>query len=158
MVLAAIHVAAIHGFAFSDVREAAFGVFFGLSITGVCAVNGEVTGEDQVLSASPEDASNGGAFARFNLQADGAVAGVRHLTGDESLPDEGVNAHLVGVERAAKRLWGAGWVSRSNRFVRFLSALCAGAVDAFFGWHVLVAPALADVGAGHAARLRGDVE
>ena len=80
----------------------------------------------------------------------------RHLRGERALPDEPVEAQLLGLERPGERVRVAPEAGRADRLVGLLGALRLGLVDAALGHRELGAVALADDLARLAHRDAGD--
>src|SRR5262249_23640582 len=84
--------------AFAEDRQVGLGVFVlfaRLALVRIIAVDGEVTGEQELLGAGAEGAAKRSGFLRLDLDLDRREARVGHLAGEEALPDEAIDAHLV---------------------------------------------------------------
>ena len=89
--------------AVDELRQSGFGVLGNVvTVIGVVAVNRQVALEDELLSTRAERPSQLGAFARVDLHGNGAKTRVRHLACHEALPDERVDAELLGAKDATQ--------------------------------------------------------
>ena len=68
----------------------------------------------------------------------------RHLRGERALPDQPVEAQLIGLDRAGQRIRVAPEAGRTDRLVGLLGALRLRLVDAALGHREFLAVALAD--------------
>ena len=98
-------------------RERALLLFLALLVAGFL-VNGGVAGEFEVAGARVELV-----LACHDLRAHTVVHGVRHLGGEETAPDQAVEAVLLACQVALDLLWRQVDIRRANGFVR---VLCAG--------------------------------
>ena len=117
------------GTQFLELEEIAFGdlgqQFVAVVLDAVVLVfliDGDESGLDQYRAVGPEHVTVG---QRAGGHVDGhRVEGRRHhLAGHRALPDQRVEFHLVGIQRAFQRFRQVCDRGRADRFVRFLRIL-----------------------------------
>ena len=147
---------ACDGVALREHRQQRFAVLeLGFGVVGAFDVRAEVTGELDGAARRLEHRGLAAGRGRGQTERDAPDAGVGHLRRDRALPDEVVEAALVGTaELTGDVVDGAHAVSRgADRLVSLLRVLDLAAVLTRLGGEVVVAVHALDLAAGGSHRL-----
>ena len=95
-------------------------------------VDGDIAGFYQRGAVRAQQVALRSVGAGEHVDGDGVEHGGRHLTGDGALPDQRVEAELVGIDAALDQLRGDRSRCRPDGLVRLLGIARAGLVDPHF--------------------------